>query len=280
MPSVYRCEVTECAIRSAAPMGHRRCAGHCSCLTTASFYDPSLCGHCKEFIKANFVGVVEKTTLTKAREEWDLHLRKLRRYTKTIGETLSLPPEVSNIRRAALPPFDLEFFKTLELPESFDPATAADMSDVTSKVTSASKSSSKSSSLSTALLLSLQESLQSGFAALSSDISGVRKTVADQGAEIERLKSGSVTSGTSSPLVVIRHVKGGGYPRLMMVGRVLLLLPLGSLLLFPLFPLLSLLLLLPSRSWLPLLLWVLLSLLRVLLVLRASRGLGMRVILW
>ena len=204
-----QCEVSECASRSASHMGHRRCAHHCDCLTTASFYDPSLCGHCKEFIKANFVGVVEKVSLTKAREEGDLHLRKLRRYTKSISETLSLPPLVSSIRRAASPPFDLEFFRALELPESFDPAEALDVSDVMSKVTSASKSS-KTSSSSTALLMALQESLKSGFASLSSDLSGVKKTVADQAAEIERLKSGAVTSGTSLPVVVIRHVKGGG----------------------------------------------------------------------
>ena len=44
----------------------------------------------------------------------------------------------------------------------------------------------------------------------SPDSSGVKKTVADQTAEIERLKSGASSSGTSAPVIVIRHVKGGG----------------------------------------------------------------------
>ena len=94
---------------------------------------------------------------------------------------VSAAPGIS-VRRAASPPFDLDFFRTLEHPDSFDPAEVLDVYDMTSKVTSV--HSRRNSYLFRRLTVIIRESLQSGFTSMSSDISGVKKTVADQAAEI------------------------------------------------------------------------------------------------
>ena len=106
----------------------------------------------------------------------------LRRYTEYIDVELSLPP----LEFPSVGPLRLrltwDFFRTLDHPDSFDPAEVLDVSVITSKVTSV--HSRRNSYLFRRLTVIIRESLQSGFTSMSSDISGVKKTVADQAAEI------------------------------------------------------------------------------------------------
>ena len=98
---------------------------------------------------------------------------------------------------------DLAFFKNFVLPTAFDPQDILEVNTASSRLTSDSRSSAS-------IMAAIHDGLSFGFAAISSDIAEVKKTLFDQQVEIEKLKSSAPAKDTSDPIVVIHHVKGGG----------------------------------------------------------------------
>ena len=114
------CEVTECTVRIAAPMGHRFCAQHCQCLSEAFMYKPSRCELCKGFITKHFIAQDNVDIIAKGRSELVAHIRKLSRHVEKSSGTLGLPLFIQAIRKKSGKPIRVDYFAKLDVPEGFD----------------------------------------------------------------------------------------------------------------------------------------------------------------